>query len=72
VDPLKAAVVRDVGYTTAATRPARRFELSVHVRTVQEILGRSRITITERYTHVASPMQADAAKRMGETQWESS
>jgi len=72
-DLLKAALVRDVrvhdGRHTAGTLL---IEQGVHVRTVQEILGHSRITITERYTHVASPMQADAAKRMGEALWESS
>jgi site-specific recombinase XerD len=72
-DLLKAALVRDVrvhdGRHTAGTLL---IEQGVHVRTVQEILGHSRITITERYMHVASPMQADAAKRMGEALWESS
>jgi integrase len=44
-------------------------EQGVHVRTVQEILGHSRVTVTERYTHVASPMAEEAAVRMGQTLW---
>lgn len=70
---LKAAGVRDVrvhdGRHTAGTLL---IEQGVHLRTVQEILGHSKITVTERYTHVASPMQTDAAERMGKALWGSS
>jgi integrase len=69
-DLLKVADVRDVrvhdGRHTAGTLL---IEQGVHLRTVQEILGHSKITVTERYTHVASPMQADAAQRMGNALW---
>lgn len=69
-DLLSKAGVRDVrvhdGRHTAGTLL---IEQGVHVRTVQEILGHSRITMTERYTHVALPMQADAAERMGRALW---
>lgn len=40
-------------------------EQGVHLRVVQEILGHTRITTTERYTHVASPQVRDASERMG-------
>lgn len=67
---LQAAEVRDVrvhdGRHTAGTLL---IEQGVHIRTVQEVLGHSRITVTERYTHIASPMAEDAAKRMGEALW---
>ena len=68
---LRTAGVRHVrvhdGRHTAATLL---IEQGVHIRTVQEILGHSRITVTERYTHVASPMAQDAAKLMGQALWE--
>jgi integrase len=67
---LRAAGVRGVrvhdGRHTAATLL---IEQGVHIRTVQEILGHSRITVTERYTHVASPMARDAANRIGSALW---
>lgn len=40
-------------------------EQGVHLRVVQEILGHTRITTTERYTHVASPQVRDASERIG-------
>jgi integrase len=67
---LAAAKVRAVrvhdGRHTAATLL---IEQGVHIRTVQEILGHTRVTTTEKYTHVASPMVQDAAIRMGEALW---
>jgi integrase len=67
---LKQANVRDVrvhdGRHTAGTLL---IEQGVHIRTVQEILGHSRVTVTEQYTHVASPMAQDAAKLMGDALW---
>ncbi len=67
---LTAAKVRAVrvhdGRHTAATLL---IEQGVHIRTVQEILGHSRITVTEKYTHVASPMAQDAAARMDRALW---
>jgi integrase len=62
-DLLRSASVRAVrvhdGRHTAGTLL---IEQGVHIRTVQEILGHSRITVTEKYTHVASPMAQDAAE----------
>jgi integrase len=67
---LQAAGIRDVrvhdGRHTAGTLL---IEQGVHVRTVQEILGHSRVTVTERYTHVASPMAEEAAQRMNRALW---
>jgi site-specific recombinase XerD len=69
-DLLRAAGVRAVrvhdGRHTAGTLL---IEQGVHLRTVQEILGHSRITVTEKYTHVASPMARDAAERMDRALW---
>ncbi len=69
-DLLAVAGVRDArvhdGRHTAATVL---IELGVHVRIVQEILGHSDIRLTQRYTHVASPMAADAAQQMGRALW---
>lgn len=67
---LAAAKVRDArvhdGRHTAATLL---IEQGVHVRTVQEILGHSDIRLTQRYTHVATPMAEDGMKRMGTALW---
>lgn len=67
---LASAGVRDArvhdGRHTAATLL---IEQGVHVRTVQEILGHSDIRLTQRYTHVASPMAQDGMQRMGRALW---
>jgi integrase len=62
---VRAVRVHD-GRHTAATLLV---EQGVHIRTVQEILGHSRITVTARYTHVASTMAQDAAARMNDALW---
>ena len=43
--------------------PPRRFEKGVHIRVVQEVLGHTRATTTERYTHVATLQMRDASER---------
>lgn len=67
---LAAAGVRDArvhdGRHTAGTLL---IEQGVHVRTVQEILGHSDIRVTQRYTHVASPMTEDGMQRIGRALW---
>jgi site-specific recombinase XerD len=67
---LKAAGVRDArihdGRHTAGTLL---IELGVHVRTVQEVLGHSDIRLTQRYTHVVSPMAEDGMDRIGKALW---
>ncbi|MEU4235111.1 site-specific integrase [Nonomuraea sp. NPDC026600] len=69
-DLLQVAEVRDArvhdGRHTAGTLL---IEQGVHVRTVQEILGHSDIRLTQRYTHVASPMAEDGMQRMGRALW---
>jgi site-specific recombinase XerD len=44
-------------------------EQGVDVRVVMEILGHSDLRITQRYTHVASPLAQEAARRMGSALW---
>lgn len=69
-DLLASAGVRDArvhdGRHTAGTLL---IEMGVHVRTVQEILGHSDIRLTQRYTHVATPMAEDGMQRMGKALW---
>jgi integrase len=70
---LASAGVRDARVHDARhTAGTVLIEMGVHVRTVQEILGHSDIRITQRYTHVASPMARDAAEQMGRVLWETS
>ncbi|WP_218004765.1 tyrosine-type recombinase/integrase [Microtetraspora niveoalba] len=68
---LKEAGVRDArvhdGRHTAGTLL---IDMGVHVRTVMEVLGHSDIRVTQRYTHVATPMARDAVRRMGRALWD--
>ena len=41
-------------------------EQGVHIRVVQDVLGHTRVTTTERYTHVATLQMRDASERMSE------
>jgi integrase len=65
-------LLRDAGVRPARLHDARHtagtllIEQGVHLRVVQEILGHTRITTTERYTHVASPQVRDASERIGQ------
>jgi len=69
-DLLKVAGVRDARvHDVRHTAATLLIEMGVHVRIVMEILGHSDIRVTQRYTHVASPMAGDAAERMGQALW---
>ncbi|GAA2109111.1 tyrosine-type recombinase/integrase [Actinomadura alba] len=39
-------------------------EQGVNIRVVQEVLGHTRVTTTQRYTHVAAAQVQDAGNRM--------
>lgn len=59
-----------LGHRTARTRGAGpRKAGAPRVRVVQEILGHTRVTTTERYTHVASLQMKDASDRMDAALW---
>lgn len=65
------AVLKSAGVRPGRLHDARHtagtllVEQGVHIRVVQEILGHTRVTTTERYTHVASPQVRDATERIG-------
>jgi len=44
-------------------------EQGVHIRVVQEVLGHTRVTTTERYTHVATLQMKDASEQMDQALW---
>ncbi|MDS1271772.1 site-specific integrase [Lipingzhangella sp. LS1_29] len=58
---VRDARVHDGRHSTGALL----IEQGVNMRTVQEILGHSDIRVTQRYTHVASPVAREAARQMG-------
>ncbi|MGA5764439.1 tyrosine-type recombinase/integrase [Nonomuraea bangladeshensis] len=67
---LKQAGVRDARVHDARhTAATLLIEQGVHIRVIQEILGHTRVTTTERYTHVATLQMKDASERMGAALW---
>jgi hypothetical protein len=44
-------------------------EQGVNIRVVQEVLGHTRVTTTERYTQVATAQVQEAGNRMGAALW---
>ncbi|WP_127938317.1 tyrosine-type recombinase/integrase [Nonomuraea polychroma] len=62
---VRDARVHDVRHTAATLL----IEQGVHIRVVQEILGHTRVTTTERYTHVATLQMKDASERMDQALW---
>ena len=67
---LKQAQVRDARVHDARhTAASLLIEQGVHIRVVQEVLGHTRVTTTERYTHVATLQMRDASDRMSEALW---
>ena len=57
---MREARVHDARHT-AATLP---IEQGVHIRVVQEVLGHTRVTTTERYTHVATLQMRDVSEAL--------
>ena len=57
--------VHDARHTAATLL----IEQGVHIRVVQEVLGHTQVTTTERYTHVATLQMKDASEQMGEALW---
>jgi integrase len=67
---LRQAKVRDVRVHDARhTAATLLIEQGVHIRVVQEVLGHTRVTTTERYTHVATLQMKDASERMDQALW---
>jgi site-specific recombinase XerD len=62
---VRAVRVHDARHTAATLL----IEQGVHIRVVQEVLGHTRATTTERYTHVATLQMKDASERMSEALW---
>jgi site-specific recombinase XerD len=44
-------------------------EQGVHIRVVQEVLGHTKVTTTERYTHVATLQMKGASERIDQAPW---
>ncbi|MEV0228687.1 tyrosine-type recombinase/integrase [Nonomuraea sp. NPDC050786] len=69
------SILKQAGVRDARVHDARRtaatllIEQGVHIRVVQEILGHTRVTTTERYTHVATLQMKDASDRMDAALW---
>ncbi|MFF4194106.1 tyrosine-type recombinase/integrase [Nonomuraea sp. NPDC001831] len=67
---LKQAGVWDVRVHDARhTAATLLIEQGVHIRVVQKILGHTRVTTTERYTHVATLQMKDASDRTDSALW---
>ncbi|MGE5289717.1 MAG: tyrosine-type recombinase/integrase [Micromonosporaceae bacterium] len=67
---LRQARVRDARVHDARhTAATLLIEQGVHIRVVQEVLGHTRVTTTERYTHVATLQMKDASERMDQALW---
>jgi|HubBroStandDraft_4_1064222.scaffolds.fasta_scaffold436640_1 integrase len=64
----RSAPSRSLRATSGAGIPAK-IEQGVHIRVVQEVLGHTRVTTTERYTHVATLQMKDASERLGHALW---
>jgi integrase len=68
---LSQAGVRDVRVHDARhTAATLLIEQGVHIRVVQEVLGHTRVTTTERYTHVATLQMRDASERISQALWD--
>lgn len=63
---LRETRVHDARHTAATLL----LDQGISVRVVQEILGHSQLSQTERYTHVTRALSQDAAERMSKALWE--
>ncbi|WP_084196037.1 tyrosine-type recombinase/integrase [Streptosporangium amethystogenes] len=50
-------------------RSLRFIEQGVNIRVVQEVLGHTRVTTTERYAHLSTPLMRDAGERLVSALW---
>jgi site-specific recombinase XerD len=67
---LGLAGVRDVRVHDARhTAATLLIEQGVNIRIVREVLGHTRVTTTERYTHVSTPLMKDAGERLASALW---
>jgi site-specific recombinase XerD len=67
---LGAAGVREARVHDARHTAARLLlEQGIDIRVVQQILGHSQLSQTQRYTHVTAELTQHAADRMGEALW---
>jgi site-specific recombinase XerD len=67
---LRAAKVRDARVHDARhTAATLVIEQGVHIRAVQEVLGHTRVTTTERCMHVSTLQMKDASDRMDQALW---
>ena len=62
---VRDARVHDARHTAATLLIAQ----GVHIRVVQEVLGHTRVTTTERYTHVTTLQMKDASERTDRALW---
>lgn len=62
---VREARVHDARHTAATLL----IEKGVHIHVVQEVLGHTRVTTTERYTHVATLQMKDASDQMAQALW---
>ncbi|HEX9541484.1 MAG TPA: tyrosine-type recombinase/integrase, partial [Streptosporangiaceae bacterium] len=62
---VREARVHDARHTAATLL----LEQGIDIRVVQQILGHSQLSQTQRYTHVTTELTQDAADRMGKALW---
>ncbi|MET9247651.1 tyrosine-type recombinase/integrase [Nonomuraea sp. NPDC003709] len=59
------ARVHDARHTAATLL----IEQGANIRVVQQVLGHTRVTTTERYTHVSTPLMPDAGEQLASAPW---